>query len=1118
MRDALREWMLVSIGYLLVACIVTWPMALRMTRGIYGFGNDQFGGVWNAWWLHKAWWDQIPLSPTAFLQSPYGLPFDERFIQPLDRILAITLGSPGNGLLAVNIQTFSSFVIAGITMYAFARYLTGNRVAAAFAGLVFTTSPFHLAIAMQYPSMAAIQWWPLFGLALVVAFRRKRLRDGAFVGASLALIWISSYYYGWFAFVVAATCALIVLVRGLARAARRRRTGPFLLTSLRLAASRGGLAAAAFAAISLPLLLPLIRRVASDESTYARSLSDAYQASVRPWQYFLPPHDNPIFGRFTSDFVNANTGILPNYEQATYLGIVPVALAIAGLVFWRRLGSRARFALPLLIGSAVVAALMTLGPYLPVNVLSIDAWRDPLSGPHVKNLPYFLYELAPQFRYYGRAFVWVSCVVAAAAAIGLAVLITAIREGPGWKRATLAVVLPVLAAVMVFAEFTNAPPSRWMDLPLEQWMVKVRDLPKSAAIVDYPIEWEYHPRTYWYLYAATQHEHAIAAPARTIEGKSLATQVADPNDHFTGRRLSEAGLGFVVMHTRMPPSTRPPYQPALGNDSMPADAGAGNPWFQLHAVTDEAMIYRVLRSPRRTAAAASSVSMATAGGFHPPEPVDNGSGAWQGGDNTSRPVDLDRATLSVRATGGPQRIAISFDATSFQQARALRVSLGSRVLARARVPAGETVRITFPLIVVSGWTDLTLHVSPRAETASTVAPTDLRALGVRVSNTRAFVAPAAASLGPTFGNVGFDGNASIQRLSGRSGLIRMAAPSSGIDGSLALRLRSPSVTQTITVDSGRRLLLRRGAWTNVLLPIQASGTSTQTTIRTSGRAAVDAQAPTVLPTGFSPPAFTFSGAFYAPEPVAGQVMRWMRSAVGSISVTSRVQQQVRVTVPVRSFHKKRTVVIRMDGRRVVRALIPADSTRSLSFNTTLSAGRHNLTASATPGPESVQAATGGADSRSVSLAIAEPTSAPRARPSTSGAVMSGAAFGYGFHATQSKDVPGWRWLSGRSGELAVEATGRARRATLTFRVASPDAPRRVSIAIDQSTIASRTVGKTPSLIRVPIVVGDKGTKVVRIIAGGQAMALPPSPMSPDGRLVTLRVSQPSLAPTDGIAR
>lgn len=1111
LRGAVREWVLVTVGYALVACIATWPMALRMTRGVYGFGNDQFGGVWNSWWLHKAWWDNLPISPTAYLQSPYGLPFDERFIQPLDRFLAITLGGPGNGLFANNIETFSSFIIAGVTMYAFARYLTGNRLAAAFAGLVFTTSPFHLAISLQYASMAAIQWWPLFGLALVVAFRRKRLRDGAYVGAVLALMWISSYYYGWFAFVIAATCSIIVLVRGFARAARQRRAGPFLLTSLRLGVSRGAVTVAVFAAIALPLLLPLARRVASDQSTYARSLSDAYQASVRPWQYFLPPHDNPIFGRLTSGFVNANTGILPNYEQATYLGIVPVALGVVGLVFWRRLGSRARFALPVLIGSAVVAALMTLGPYLPLNIFSLDAWRDPLGGAHIKNLPYFLYELAPQFRYYGRAFVWVSCVVAAASAIGLAVLITAIRQGPGWKRAAAAVGLPVLAAVLTFAEFTNAPPSRWMDLPLEQWMIKVRDLPRSAAIVDYPIKWEYDPRTYWYIYAATQHEHAIAAPARTVEGKSLATQVADPNDPFTGRRLSEAGLGYVVMHTRMPPSTRPPYQPALGNDAMSADAGAQNPWFRLHAVTDDAIIYRVLRAPRSTAAEPSSVSITTAGGFHPPEPVDNGAGAWQGGDNTSRIDDLDQATLSVRATGTPQRVAISFNATSFQRSRVLRVSLGTRVLARARVPAGETIRVTFPLVVVAGWTDLAVHVSPGAETASAVAPTDLRSLGVRLSDTQAVPAPAAASLGPTFGKVRFDGSALIQQMAGRSGLVRVAAPGPGIDGSLALRLRSPMADQVVAVGDRRQLLLRRGAWTDIQLPIRTSGPSAQTTVRTSGRSVVDAQAPTVLPSGFSPLTFTFSKAFYPPEPMEGQAIRWMRSQTGSIAISSRIRQQVRVTVPVQSFHRTRTVILSLNGQRMVRTLIPADSTRSLSLSTTLAPGRHRLTVDATPGPESVSAAAGSPDSRSVSIAVGEPRSAPPARPETSGAPMSGTAFGYGFHATQSRDIPGWRWLSGRSGELAVDGTGQARSGILTFRVASPDGPRKVAIVIGRKAIVSRTVGRTPTLFRVPVMVGDQGTKMVRVATSGQLKELPPSPMSPDGRLVTLRVSQPSLA-------
>src|SRR5215211_187464 len=64
-------------------------------------------------------------------------------------------GGFGQGLGTYNFQIFSSFALAGCTMYLAARYLTGSRAAALVAGFAYTFSPFHLSLAMQYNALAS---------------------------------------------------------------------------------------------------------------------------------------------------------------------------------------------------------------------------------------------------------------------------------------------------------------------------------------------------------------------------------------------------------------------------------------------------------------------------------------------------------------------------------------------------------------------------------------------------------------------------------------------------------------------------------------------------------------------------------------------------------------------------------------------------------------------------------------------------------------------------------------------------------------------------------------------------------------------------------------------------
>ena len=213
----------VVVFYSVVAVFATWPLAIHPLGGFYGFGNDNWGGIPYFGWLHDAYLGPGDPSFDPELQAPFGLEIPEHAMQPMDRLFSLLFGGFEQGLGAYNVQIFSSFVLAGCTMYLPARYITGSRLAALVAGFAFTFSPFHLSLAMQYNALASIQWIPLYILALIILLREGRKLHAVFTGAAFGLVALTSYYYAWFVGWFTAIVVLFFIVAGAARARRENR-------------------------------------------------------------------------------------------------------------------------------------------------------------------------------------------------------------------------------------------------------------------------------------------------------------------------------------------------------------------------------------------------------------------------------------------------------------------------------------------------------------------------------------------------------------------------------------------------------------------------------------------------------------------------------------------------------------------------------------------------------------------------------------------------------------------------------------------------------------------------------------------------------------------------------
>jgi hypothetical protein len=675
-RARLTEVAAVVLAYSGVAIWATWPMAREPVGGFYGFGNDNLGGVWIYDWLHKAYLGAAAAGFAPVVQAPFGFSIPDSAIQPFDRLFALVLGGWDEGLGAYNAQIFSSFVLAGCTMYLLARYLTASRSAAGLAGLIFTLSPFHLAQAMQYGALASIQWIPLFVLAIVALLRTWTIRNAVLAGAAFTLVAAGSYYYAWFAVWFAVAVFVVFLAHtAIARRAEKRGAIPAPRPPARTIATRVAVAALVAALLAGPLVVGSLRAATAAEKPVTRPLTEAIRYSGHPWMLFLPPHDNPLFGDVADDWILTHQYDSPVYEESLYLGYTALVLAAIAFAGRRRLDpppAAASFARPLLLAGGGAALLILIGPYVPLDREYWRLWSTPDQTTHVPSLGLLMFKLVPVFRFFSRAYVLVSVCLAALAAIGFARLESRLGSSPARRGA-----LVTVAAALVVLEYSNAPPRVWTPESTPAWVAEVARLPRHAAIAEYPLAPVNSPRSLYYLFWQRKHDRATVNPADSPEAESFATRIMSVDDPGAGAALHEAGIDFVLVHTKLPPQTTPPYQPALSDDSMPANAGALNPWLALMRRSNDVVIYRVLNRPRGVAGVVARASA----GFGLVEPEGGTRARWLEG-----PV----GEIDVFVIGARRRVTISLTLASFSRPRTVSARVDGRPVVTVTVAPGYT--------------------------------------------------------------------------------------------------------------------------------------------------------------------------------------------------------------------------------------------------------------------------------------------------------------------------------------------------------------------------------------------------------------------------------------------
>lgn len=339
---SLRRFLLLTVSYLFIAIIFTWPLVTQLTTHGFGADEDSPYHLWHNWWLNFSLF-HLKTNPlyTNYIFHPQKIPliFDANSFV----FAALTLplqGLTNNVILASNIVFLLSFVLSGLSMFALASFVlrkiplpTSRFPLPAFlAGLIFAFSPYTFAQALDGHTNLTTTWIiPLYTLFLLKSLEGATLSDkvAPLKTLLLASLLATAQLYSDFTYT-----AFLILLTGLILAwhlhqkIKTRPPSSYLYIFISLSLQLLPLAATA-AILASPLLIEVVKL----QQMGFRASSPLWVQNI--WAadlaaFFLPGNISTFLQRFS---YTAPRGTV---EGTQYLGWTVLFLTGVALFSWRR--------------------------------------------------------------------------------------------------------------------------------------------------------------------------------------------------------------------------------------------------------------------------------------------------------------------------------------------------------------------------------------------------------------------------------------------------------------------------------------------------------------------------------------------------------------------------------------------------------------------------------------------------------------------------------------------------------------------------------------------------------------------------------------------------------------
>jgi len=511
---------------ILLACIFTYPYALQFGNAGRLDTNDGRWSIWVVTWVAHA----LTSDPLGVYRANIYYPHQDALAFSEGNLVGGAMGIPAwllthNPYATHNFVFILSFVLSAVATYYLVRYLTGDRRAAAVAGLLFAFCPFAFA-RQAHSQLLLIGFIPWAMLAFHRFIDRVSPARAIELGVVLWLSGLACAYYGLFAGGMVAFGAIMLAIT-------RGRWKDLRYWSLL------GLAAAVCIGLTWPLFLPYLRM--QDTTGFARLLDDSrpYSANAGDWlsssawahRWWFPYLEGPY--------------LTPNSREVLFPGIVAIVFGLWGAWIWLR--SRTTET----AGSEVPASMPRDIGWFYIAVAAIAFWTT--FGPKA-GLYTFLYNTIPVFSFLrapSRTGIVVTLCLVVLAAPAL-IKVMARRRG--------ALVFAGLLALAT-ADLYRAPLRLREAPPLPHAYQTLAQLPRGPVIeLPYWYERLAYPRHAEYMLTSTAHwQPLINGYSDHIPQDFRATAV--PLSTFPSREsfaiLEKLGARYAVFHLDlMDPRTR----------------------------------------------------------------------------------------------------------------------------------------------------------------------------------------------------------------------------------------------------------------------------------------------------------------------------------------------------------------------------------------------------------------------------------------------------------------------------------------------------------------------------------------------------------------------------------
>lgn len=169
----MKRGVIVALLFLILIIVMTFPLIFNLTTCVPGFfsTDESFGVLWNVWATKFIFLNKLPVKNSDLIACPFGIGSQgTNLIDYLWFGINYSLSILTTPVLTYNLQVIFNLFLTGIFTFCLVLYLTKNKLAAFFSGVIFGFCPYIFVRSWQH--LGETYLWPM-PLFLWFLFRLK---------------------------------------------------------------------------------------------------------------------------------------------------------------------------------------------------------------------------------------------------------------------------------------------------------------------------------------------------------------------------------------------------------------------------------------------------------------------------------------------------------------------------------------------------------------------------------------------------------------------------------------------------------------------------------------------------------------------------------------------------------------------------------------------------------------------------------------------------------------------------------------------------------------------------------------------------------------------------------